>query len=56
MGKGSVGETAILIKMIDNTLKRSILIYFSHNPKDEPYIKALHLVFVFKIDSIERGL
>lgn len=51
----SAGETVILIEMTDDALKRSIPIYFSHNPKDEPRVEASHLVFVLKTDGVERG-
>ena len=52
----SIREITMLIKMTDDVLRRSILIYSSYNSKDRLYIKASYLVFVLKIDSVKRGL
>jgi hypothetical protein len=49
-------EIIILIKITDNTLINTILIYSNYNLKDRLLIKALYLVFILKAGGIEGGL
>ena len=45
----------MLIKIINNAFANIMLIYSSHNLKNEFFVKTLYLVFVFKTDSVKEG-
>ena len=56
MNEKSTKEIIMLIKMINNVFRHFISIYSNYNLKDESRIEISYLIFIFKINNIERDL